>query len=487
VISQFGEDRRIERKPSRIDPRQLGDYFSICANTQPHGGVIFLGVTDDGEIEGCSSLDPKRRDELEQAGRTYCADARYIHKNVPVYNKQGEVVYVIAFRVFYRKDKLVANSKGDAWIRIGSSRKKLSELEKREIRISRGEIDHEQEDCGFKWPSDFDLSLIDQYVLAYISARKLTYTRKREDILAVSNLGRTNDKSGFIPNIACALLFAQNPRTKFPGCYIRFLRYQGIHEKTGKEYNVEKDIWIDQGSVPRLIVEAEEMISEQLRTFTRLGKDGRFHRLPEYPRDAWLEAVVNALVHRSYNFKNIPVTVKMFDDRLVIESPGGFPPPTTAETIYGAHNPRNPHLMGALFFLDFVKCAHEGSQRMRDTMEEASLPPPLWEQKDLDGHLVRVTLRNEMELRREFIDASIETPISAELFKSLSDREKILINAAVGGRIINVTEAAMLLEVNWRTAKKVLDKLEARELFVGIAKSTRNPKSGYKLKEQAEG
>ena len=72
VIRQFGEDQRVERKPARFDPRQLGDYFSIYANRSPHGGVILVGVADNGDIEGCANLDRKRLDDLEQAPKHQC-------------------------------------------------------------------------------------------------------------------------------------------------------------------------------------------------------------------------------------------------------------------------------------------------------------------------------------------------------------------------------------------------------------------------------
>jgi predicted HTH transcriptional regulator len=77
------------------------------------------------------------------------------------------------------------------------------------------------------------------------------------------------------------------------------------------------------------------------------------------------EAVVNAVVHRSYNLKNMNIFIKMFNDKFVVESPGAFLPPTTAETVFDAHNPRNPNTMWALYYFDFVQCAFEGTRRMR--------------------------------------------------------------------------------------------------------------------------
>ncbi len=46
------EDKRVERKPVAIHPSGLALYFSMWANTPPSGGVIAIGVTDDGDFEG---------------------------------------------------------------------------------------------------------------------------------------------------------------------------------------------------------------------------------------------------------------------------------------------------------------------------------------------------------------------------------------------------------------------------------------------------
>jgi ATP-dependent DNA helicase RecG len=78
------------------------------------------------------------------------------------------------------------------------------------------------------------------------------------------------------------------------------------------------------------IAAAKSFMSSQIRNFTRLGRDGRFVTNPEYPEDVWLEAVINAVVHRSYNLKNMNIFLKMFEDKFVVESPGAFLPPTTA-------------------------------------------------------------------------------------------------------------------------------------------------------------
>jgi hypothetical protein len=46
---------------------------------------------------------------------------------------------------------------------------------------------------------------------------------------------------------------------------------------------------------------------------------------PEYPDFAWREVIVNAMAHRDYSITGTAIQVRMFDDRLEVESPGGLP------------------------------------------------------------------------------------------------------------------------------------------------------------------
>lgn len=194
---------------------------------------------------------------------------------------------------------------------------------------------------------------------------------------------------------------------------------------------------------------------------------------------------MNAVVHRSYNLKNMVIFIKMFDDRMVFESPGGFPPPTTSENIYDSHNPRNPHLMEALFYLDFVLCAHEGTRRMRDLMHEVNLPSPEFKQKQVGTHQVHVTLRNNIEARKVFLDEDAAKLIGEALFNSLNEEEKTIINFIAEKGKISVSDANRILQRDWRTAKSILDRLVSK--MVLERRSTgkvRDPHARYLLKRR---
>ena len=236
-----------------------------------------------------------------------------------------------------------------------------------------------------------------------------------------------------------------------------------------------------------MIREAEGIVTSQIRDFTRLGSDGKFYTRPEYPSDVWLEALINACVHRSYNLNNMNIFVKMFDNRLVVESPGAFPPPVTPDNIYDTHNPRNPHLMNALFYLDYVKCAHEGTRRMRDFMREANLPEPEFTQKEIGFHQVHVTLRNNVEARKEFVEAGALKILGESVYEDSSSEEKMVINFLAENGKINVSDANRILGRDWQTAKVVLETLAARKIVLRRSKTgkDRDPSAHYVLRQKS--
>lgn len=482
-LLSFIEDRRIEFKSAKFQSKSLGDYVAMWANTQPSGGIIVIGVEKNGVVMGCNSVENAHINDLEKASKHYCPDAKTESKRLAVTNHKGAPDYLLVIRSFYREDKLVETVAGEAFIRIGDEKRLLQDSEKREIRIAKREIQYELEPISEKWPDAFDADLVAIFASSYRAMRGLSLTHTNEQILELNKLGK-NTPTGFAPNFACGLLFLKDPTSIVPGAKIRFLKFDSDEEGTGKSYNVVKDNWIF-GPIPKQIVEIRSIVKTHMREFTRLGKEGRFYTLPEYPEDAWTEAIVNATVHRSYNHKNMNIFVKMFNGKMIIESPGGFPPPTNADNIYDAHNPRNPFLMEALYYLDFVKCAHEGTRRMRDAMAVANLPAPRFQQKEVGSHQVHVTLQNDVAHTQSFIDGELTARLGKNLSALFSKEEKMIINYFAIHPSINVSDASRLLYCNWHTAKKKLEGLVTRQVLSWITKSNleRDPSAHYVLKK----
>jgi ATP-dependent DNA helicase RecG len=484
LLAQLGEDRRVERKSARITARALGDYFSMWANT-PDGGVLVIGIEKDGEITGCVQLDQNQINEIEDAARVFCCEARFESKRVPcVRTSDGKSDFLIIFRVHYHKDKVVKTSAGQAFIRSSDKAKEIRDEELRELQIAKGEVHYEYEPVTLIFPDDFNSELIAEFVSNYAERNGLELPHKETEILVHRRLGVINPKGVFIPNNACCLLFAKDPMRIFPGCKLRFMRFEGETEKTGEDYNLVKDVMLE-GPIPTLIQEAEKLISSHLREYTALDSEGRFYTAPEYPKIAWYEAIVNACAHRSYSLKTMNIFVKMFDDKLVVTSPGSLPPLVTPENIFEIHHPRNPIVMEGLRYFGLVKCANEGTRRMRDAMIQSKLSSPTFKQTKDSGGNVAVTLQNNYKQRRRFVDSDATKKIVSEtIFKTLSEEDRRLINSAAENQGINVTQAMRLLDCDWGTAKRRLQSLANRQLLLREVRKdiTRDAKAKYVLR-----
>ena len=125
-----------------------------------------------------------------------------------------------------------------------------------------------------------------------------------------------------------------------------------------------------------------------------LGKDGRFVTTPEYPEFVWKEVIVNATTHRDYSIKGTDIQIKMFDNRMEVESPGNLPGIVRLSNMRQVHFSRNPKIAAFLHEYDYVQEFGEGVDRMYREMEQAGLPAP--EYKD-NAFMLNATIRNSAE------------------------------------------------------------------------------------------
>jgi len=452
--------------------------------------LIAAGMEDEGAFSGCNRLSPEQINKLEKVAHTFCPDAKVVTKRVPVRNREGEQDFILLFHVAYHPDLVVKTSAGKAFVRRGDSKYLLRPEEIRELQADKGEISFEQRDCNLDYPADFDMQAVGQFAAHVRESRGLSEDLSDAEVLDVRHLGRF-EKDTFVPNLACVLLFAKDPLRLIPGCKIRFQRFEGEQERTGDKYNAVKDMFLE-GPIPSLIEQVEGALDSQLRTFSPLDAGGKFFPVPEYPKVAWYEAVVNACAHRSYGngMKNMPIFVKMFDDRLVVESPGPFPPLVTPENIYDTHQPRNPKLMDAMFYLKFVKCAHEGTRRIRDTMAEMQLPKPEFRLSEIGHSIVRVTLRNNIKQRRTWIDQDVSQVVSEALAAGLNENERLVLNWLAVNQKVSVSDANKLLPLSWPSAKQLLLGLAKKRVlqyvrFKPFEHNVRDPNAFFRLRSDA--
>ena len=178
-------------------------------------------------------------------------------------------------------------------------------------------------------------------------------------------------------SVAAILLFGKNPQLFFPRAYIRFIRYDGTVAKVGKDMNVIKDKTFE-GRILEQVEKAVEFIKDQMKEKTYLGRDGIFVTEEEYREFVRTEIVVNAATHRDYSIRGTDIQIKMFDDRLEVDSPGTFAGMVKRENIRYTHFSRNPKIAAFLRDYGYVKEYGEGVDRMCKEMEALGLPAPVF-------------------------------------------------------------------------------------------------------------
>lgn len=476
-LDAFLEDRRLERKSARkIHFDILAEYLSMWSNTVD-GGIVLVGVEDDGTVSGCANLSQDQLNNLEKFHLQKCPDAAPESRRIatPI---NGKPDFVVLMYVPYR-GVLVETNKNEAFIRRGDTKHRMSPEERDDFRSTRHERSWEQRPGGmFNYPRDFDAAIIQEFCDNFREREGKDWSN--EDVLVDRHL-LLRDADGVIP-LNCLVLFAaKDPRYQHAGCRLRVQRFEGTEEGSGQTFRPLRDYYVE-GNIPAILQKAGVSIADLNYNVTWLSRDGKFVTTPEYPRHAWLEAIINALVHRSYSFSGSEITVKFFSDRLEIESPGGFVPPVNAENVYHHRASRNPHLMEALRYLGFVQMTREGTRRMRESMERYNLPAPTFSQETIHGVSVRVTLRNDHQTRKRSTDKDVATYCGVDLWKQLAEHEIQIVGYAFNNGTIQVAEAERLTGRRWSTSKKDLDKLVTKGLltFEG-PKYQRDPKAHYKI------
>ena len=126
------------------------------------------------------------------------------------------------------------------------------------------------------------------------------------------------------------------------------------------------------------VEKAVDFIKIQMKEKTCPGHDGIFVTGEEYQEFVRTEIVVNAVAHRDYGIKVTDIQIKMFDDRLEVDSPGIFAGMVNKDNIRYTHFSRNPKIATFLKDYGYVKEYGEGVDRMCKELESIGLPAPVF-------------------------------------------------------------------------------------------------------------
>lgn len=360
------EGQTFDRKSIRIKPKDLAVTMIAFANAD--GGDLVVGITDSKkEIEGVDG-DEKILNEIRRTPFDFCAPSVNAQvEMVPCVDRTGKDNHVLVFHI-EPSLRVYANQADEVFLRVGDKSKKLSFDERFQLMNDKGQSCYEETAVYSAELDDIDMSLVDDY------CQKSGYGKSSMEFLTESH-GYVVERNGKKhPSVASLLMFGKKPQDFLPRASVRFIRYEGTEEKTGTEMNVIKDV-IFEGPVREQIDKSVAFLATQIKERTYLGADGKFITEVEYPEFVRQEMIVNACCHRDLSITGTDIQVKLFDDRLVVESPGNLPGLVRPDNIRHTHFSRNPRLARYLKTYKYVKEFGEGVDRMCREMEADGLLP----------------------------------------------------------------------------------------------------------------
>jgi len=281
---------------------------------------------------------------------------------LPCTDKDGKVNHILLMEI-PASMYLHTNQADEAFMRVGDKSRKLSFDERVQLMYDKGERFYEDTAVYGATVEDIDMDAIAEYTrLVGYSKTPLEYLRENNGFVTTNKQGEEDVST------ACILLFGKNPQKFFPRARTRFIRYEGVDEKVGAEMNVIKDVTFE-GTILNQVRKTIDFIETQVREHTFLGQHGQFVTRRDYPEFVIQEMTVNSVCHRAYSIKGTKIQIKMFDDRLVFESPGKLPGMVKPTNIRNTHFSRNPKIAAFLKAYHYVKEYGEGVDRIYRELE----------------------------------------------------------------------------------------------------------------------
>ncbi len=351
-----GENSRVEFKSDKIRPESLAKEIVALANT--HGGIVLLGINDDGEVVGTT------RENLDE----WLSDTvigRYTPPSIiPLiehfrYDADRSVTVITIEDTYGKPFSVREKDRETVYIRIGS----VSRIATRDqiIRLcsASGLSSAESLPVPRSSLSSLDEVRLERYFIDILHEPDMPKS-KDEWVVKLKNLGFMTEglRDSSLCTIAGLVLFGIKPRNFLKQAGLRLM----VFDSTDKQYQAIQDTVIDAPLIGRYSREyGNQLIDEGIiekclsliRQYITLESDHideNFRRPLKwcYPYEAVRELLINAFAHRDWTRSN-EIELVIYSDRIELTSPGALPNSMTVEKmIAGQRTPRNQLIVDVL-------------------------------------------------------------------------------------------------------------------------------------------
>lgn len=444
--AEFKSDRRL------LNDQKIYEEIVALANT--NGGVLLIGVEDDGRVTGTQPRHGTTTDPLRIQSAIFNNTAPSINTRVSVVAHTGG--NVIAVEVD-RYPEICATMRGQALHRVIGPDGKPATVpfyprDHLTRRVALGQLDYSAtllENLSFDDLDPLEFERLRQTITTLRGDRTLESLSDQELAKA---LRLVESKGGrLIPNVAGLLLLGREEqiRAALPTHEVHFQHLDALGEvKANDAFH---------GPLLKVLTDIESRFSA--RNQEREVIVGLFRvPIPDYSLEGFREALNNAVLHRDYTRLDA-VYVQWHPDHLLITSPGGFPDGISIDNLL-VHEPkpRNPRLAEAFKRIGIVEQTGRGVDKIYREQLRYGRPAPDYTRSDTSG--VRVLLRGG-EASLDFAALVFEQDRNG---RSLTLDELLVLNELYYDRRIDTETVGALIQKGTAEGRRVLERLHERGL-----------------------
>jgi ATP-dependent DNA helicase RecG len=429
--AEYPEESQFVEFKAGVSGEQIQNTAVAFSNAD--GGIIFIGVADDGQVSG-RALDAGTIDDIHRAMQSARDVGRYSIGQLDVAGKPVCVVTIAR-----REEGFAQTSGGVVKVRRGTRDDPLFGAEL--VRFANERTSSRYESSQLSIGTD-----------AISPARRAEVARamgwKRATAERLQNAGLVDDDR---LTVAGALYLLDDPSRHLGKAYVEVQRFPTDQTI---DYDRREEL---RGPLHDLLTNTVERVMDELGTeLVVLGV--RRYDLARLPEQVLREGVANALAHRSYETAGTAVRIELRPSSVIIRSPGGLPEPVTVENIRETNAARNLVVISLLRRFGLAEDAGRGVDVMQDTMAEEMLDPPRF--SDLT-HEVRV----ELPVR------SAVAPLERAWIRELEQRgtlkaaDRIALVHAARGEILTNSRVRRILSIDAAEARDALQRLRDEGLL----------------------
>lgn len=422
------EDHFSDLKAIEISTKKLGR--AVCAFANTAGGDLYVGIAETNLLGVKVRTWHGFRDQeaanghLQSLEALFPLGAEYSYEFLSCPGSLGLVLHIAV----QRTPQIARAHDKKIWVRRGAQNLEVKGAEAlRRLELDKGIVSYEKQPVAV----DLDVLTGSENLAAFIKhvvPRQTPPVFVRKQVLARSNQ----------PVVAGILLFAEEPQAVLPKSGVKLLRYRTTAAEGTRDTLVGQSESIE-GTTYDLIHESVKRTVAMVEGIQRLGPKGL--EPVAYPAEALHEIVTNAILHRDYSIAT-DVQIRVFDNRIEVESPGLLPGHVTTRNILKTQFPRNGVIVRLIhkFPNPPNKDVGEGLNTAFDAMKRSRLKPPVIRETD---NSVLVEIRHD----------KLASP-EESVMDYLGNHSEITNNIA--RKLTGITSENTMKEVFYRLAKRNL-------------------------------